>query len=121
MTNIGSFGNEMNANSHMDGIVADGLHRIRSSAEFQEREREIGKRISQEYAGDLAAARGWRKLLLRYGMEKKIQKELELIAPRGALYLHQKILSEQSSPPNHRPCKRWPVTADVRFRKELDW
>jgi len=81
----------MNLRSHINGIVADGLQRIRGSAEFQKRVREIELRVSQEYACEMANARWWKKLLLRHRMQRQIQKELDLIAPRGALYLHSDV------------------------------
>lgn len=70
---------------HRSNIVADGRERI-AAAEFKR----VEDAVRQRYAVQLAKAGIFRRWLLLWKVRCEIQKELETIAPRDALYARRK-------------------------------
>ena len=65
------------------GIVVDGRERV-----IEANRKEIEERIHEKYGDELASVTGlFRRWTLRRKIRRKIEEELEKIAPRDALYL----------------------------------
>ena len=69
-----------------ESIVAHGRELIQRSAEYQEKAKEVRTRVADSYRDRLSAASGWRLLLLKWRIEKEIQKALDELAPAQGLY-----------------------------------
>lgn len=81
------------------GIVADGAERIRSSATYRQRAREIRERIEEGRREEMARA-GWLRLLfIRWSIRREVRKELEERCPPWALYsgVGSRILGTRNS------------------------
>ena len=64
-----------------NGIVADGQERARAAA--MER---VRAEVQRRFAPELARAGFWRRWALRLHLRREIQRRMEQIAPRDALY-----------------------------------
>jgi len=77
-----------------DNFVANGRETLLGTPEVQEKLAEIRLGVEAQYAYELANA-GWlRRHMVKAKMERQIDREishlLDQIAPRDALYLHQR-------------------------------
>ena len=71
-------------------FVADGESRVRSSPEFQARLRELRESIRTRYAGELAQAGFFQRLVLHWRIAREFRRERRMIEPSpGSLYSSQ--------------------------------
>ncbi|MGD8455061.1 MAG: hypothetical protein PVF83_01660 [Anaerolineales bacterium] len=69
-------------------IVSDGYKRLHDASKDQIKK--IEKDIKLKYRSELNSAGFFKAIYLRYKMRKKIQREIDKIAPRDGLYFKDK-------------------------------
>ena len=72
----------------MAGFTADGLRRARGSREYQDARREVIAQVKAEFAPRFAEAGLLGKLVLRVKRRRRLERELEDLAPGRAFYGH---------------------------------
>jgi hypothetical protein len=71
-------------------IVADGAGRVQESTEFQARLWQLRDAIRERHADEFARAGFFRRLMLRWQMEREFRQERRKLVPsKGALYVLQ--------------------------------
>jgi hypothetical protein len=73
-----------------DRFIADGRERLMESKEYRAASTEVTAAVRSRYAESLAGAGVFRRLVLRFRMEREIAREVAKLAPRGALYLQSR-------------------------------
>ena len=73
----------------MAGLHADGRRAGRSSAEYRAARDEVRARVKAEFAPLLAEAGPFRKLRLWFQRRRRLEREIEDLAPRRAFYEHR--------------------------------
>jgi hypothetical protein len=68
-------------------FIADGRERLMKSKEYQAAQAEIVAAVRARYSESLASAGIFRRLVLRFRMEREMEREVAKLAPPGALYL----------------------------------
>jgi len=70
------------------GFTADGLRRARSSPEYRDARREVIARVEAEFAPRFAEAGLLGKLILWVKRRRRLEREIEELAPGRAFYGH---------------------------------
>lgn len=70
-----------------DRIIAEGYKQLTESKEFRAIRDEVIAAARARYAEPLASAGFFRRLVLHLRMRREINRELDRLAPRDALYL----------------------------------
>jgi len=70
----------------MAGFTSDGLGRARSSPEYEAARREVVARVTAEFAPRFAEAGPFGKLVLWVKRRRRLEREIEDLAPRRAYY-----------------------------------
>ena len=68
-------------------FIANGREQLKKSEEYQAACAEVIAAVRARYAEPLANAGALRRLVLRFRMQREIAREVDKLAPRGALYL----------------------------------
>jgi len=76
-----------------DRFIADGRERLMASKEYRAACAEVTAAIRARYAESLASAGVFRRLVLRFRMEREMAREVATLAPPGALYLQSKAFA----------------------------
>ena len=74
-------------------FLADGRERLMKSEGYRTACAEVIAAVRARYSEDLASAGVFRRLVLRLRMEREMAREVDKLAPRGALYLQSKPLA----------------------------
>jgi hypothetical protein len=69
-------------------LIANGRDLILSSENYAQKEAEIRKRVNEETLWEWSLSPWWQKPFLKWKMKRRIQRELDRLAPPDALYLH---------------------------------
>jgi len=72
---------------HDERFIADGRKRLMASKEYRAARAEVIAAVRARYAESLASAGVFRRLVLRFRMEREIAREVAELAPPEALYL----------------------------------
>ena len=70
-------------------FTSDGYGKLRSSPEVQKERERIAAQVRSRYAEELGTVGWYRKPWLEYRIHREIERRLDEIAPRDALYLKQ--------------------------------
>lgn len=71
-------------------FIADGRERLIATKEYRAARTEVIAAVRARYAAPLANAGFFGRLVLRFRMEREIAREIEKLAPTGALYLQSR-------------------------------
>ena len=74
-------------------FMADGRERLMESKGYRTARAEVITAVQARYSEDLASAGVFRRLVLRFRMGREVAREVDKLAPRGALYLQSKPLA----------------------------
>jgi hypothetical protein len=68
-------------------FIAEGRELLMSTKEYRAAQTETIAAVRARYAGPLASAGIFGRLVLRFRMQREMAREIEKLAPRDALYL----------------------------------
>lgn len=71
-------------------FIDDGRERLMATQEYRAARAEAIAAVRARYAAPLASAGFFGRLVLRFRMEREIAREIEKLAPTGALYLQSR-------------------------------